>query len=114
MSNVVLAITGASGSIYGIRLLQVLLASGRNVELLISPAAVQVMQTELGLKPDLENFSLDQLILQEDVLPGEPGLPRSPGGSSILRPVPTLAHVPGDRITSSAENRSIPASSPGP
>lgn len=86
MPNVVLAITGASGSIYGIRLLQVLLAAGKNVELLMSPAAVQVMQTELGLSPDLNNFSLDQLIPQEDALAADSKLAllRNQGGSSIF------------------------------
>jgi 4-hydroxy-3-polyprenylbenzoate decarboxylase len=86
MSNIVLAITGASGSIYGVRLLQVLLAAGRNVELLISDAAVQVMRTELGLSLDLENFSLDQFGTLEEVLSGDSklGLLRSEGGSSIF------------------------------
>jgi flavin prenyltransferase len=86
MSNVVLAMTGASGSIYGVRLLQVLLSAGRNVELMISPAAVQVMQTELGLTLDLNSFSLDQLMPLEEPLAGDSklGLPRPKGGSSIF------------------------------
>lgn len=87
MSNVVLAMTGASGSIYGVRLLQVLLAAGRNVELLISPAATQVVKAELGLTLDLEHFSLDQLMpLEEEPLAGDSklGLPRPQGGSSIF------------------------------
>ena len=37
-SDLVVAITGASGSIYGVRLLEVLLAAGRRVHLVISPA----------------------------------------------------------------------------
>ena len=42
----VLAITGASGSIYGLRLLQFLLSVKQPVELLISRAALQVMKEE--------------------------------------------------------------------
>ena len=86
MQNVVLAITGASGSIYGVRLLQVLLAAGQNVHLLISPAAVKVMQTELGLSPDLNDFRLDQLIPQEEALAADSKLAllRNQGGSSIF------------------------------
>jgi flavin prenyltransferase len=45
----VLAITGASGSIYGLRLLQYLLGIGQAVELLISRAALQVMKEENDL-----------------------------------------------------------------
>jgi flavin prenyltransferase len=45
----VLAITGASGSIYGLRLLQYLLGIGQAVELIISRAALQVMNEENDL-----------------------------------------------------------------
>jgi len=52
----VLAITGASGAIYGVRLLEVLLAAGRTVYLTLSPSGQAVLDTELGLKVDLEDF----------------------------------------------------------
>lgn len=45
----VLAITGASGSIYGLRLLAYLLATGQDVDLAISAGAVRVMHDELDL-----------------------------------------------------------------
>lgn len=45
----VLAITGASGSIYGLRLLQYLLEQEQAVELLVSKAALQVMAQENDL-----------------------------------------------------------------
>lgn len=45
----VLAITGASGSIYGLRLLQFLVESNQPVELLVSRGARTVMKEELGL-----------------------------------------------------------------
>src|SRR3954471_23819040 len=46
--DIVLAITGASGSRYGTRLLEVLLRAGRAVHLVISPAAGEVFERELG------------------------------------------------------------------
>jgi 4-hydroxy-3-polyprenylbenzoate decarboxylase len=45
----VLAISGASGSVYGLRLLQYLLEAGVPIELLVSRAALQVMREELDL-----------------------------------------------------------------
>jgi 4-hydroxy-3-polyprenylbenzoate decarboxylase len=47
--------TGASGSPYGVRLLDVLLRAGRAVHLVISPAATEVMQRELGIALDLNH-----------------------------------------------------------
>jgi 4-hydroxy-3-polyprenylbenzoate decarboxylase len=44
------AITGGSGAPYALRLLQVLLASGHEVHLCISPAGETILQVESGLK----------------------------------------------------------------
>lgn len=68
MQPFVLAITGASGSIYAVRLLEVLLAAGKTVHLTISPAAAEVLDHELGLKVDLDNFHLEHLLLSDDQL----------------------------------------------
>ncbi|HYW02573.1 MAG TPA: flavin prenyltransferase UbiX [Gammaproteobacteria bacterium] len=46
---IVLAMTGASGAQYGLRLLEVLLAAGRSVYLLVSRPAQVVLGTETGL-----------------------------------------------------------------
>lgn len=62
MNDLVLAITGASGSAYAVRLLEVLISAGRNVHLVISPAGQQVMGHELGLKVDTDNFSIQQVL----------------------------------------------------
>ena len=60
---VVVAITGASGVIYGQRLLEVLLASTDvDVHLTISDSGRLVLQHELGLQIDLHEFSLQQLL----------------------------------------------------
>ncbi len=47
---ITLAITGASGAPYGLRLLQCLLQAGRQVFLLVSPPAQVVLATETDLK----------------------------------------------------------------
>ena len=60
----VLAITGASGSIYGLRLLQYLLEIEQPVELLVSRGARQVMREEMDLDfgPDLTTDLKAELI----------------------------------------------------
>jgi 4-hydroxy-3-polyprenylbenzoate decarboxylase len=66
MSDLVVAITGASGSVYALRLLEVLIAAGRTVNVTISPAAVEVMQRELGLSVDLDHFDPEKLLPSMD------------------------------------------------
>lgn len=61
MTPLVLAITGASGAAYALRLLDALLASGNQVYLTISPGAVSVFEAELGVRIDLDHFELIQL-----------------------------------------------------
>lgn len=61
-TDLVLAMTGASGSPYGIRLLEVLLAAGRKVHLTISPAALEVLTQETDRKPRLDRFALSDLL----------------------------------------------------
>ncbi|HVK12179.1 MAG TPA: flavin prenyltransferase UbiX [Gemmataceae bacterium] len=62
--DLVVAITGASGSPYGVRLLRVLLAAGRTVHLVISPAATEVIDRELGLNVNLAQFDPAALLGQ--------------------------------------------------
>jgi 4-hydroxy-3-polyprenylbenzoate decarboxylase len=61
--NVVLAISGASGVVYAVRLLEVLIAAGYDVYLSISPNAKLVLKQELNLTVDLDDFSLSSLLL---------------------------------------------------
>jgi 4-hydroxy-3-polyprenylbenzoate decarboxylase len=56
VEELVLAVTGASGSPYAQRLLRVLATSGRTVHLTISPAAVQVLEREAGVSINLKAF----------------------------------------------------------
>ncbi len=68
-ADLVLAMTGASGAPYGVRLLQVLLNSGRRVHLVISPAAVQVLRQELDRAVNLDRFDA-RALLGQDTLRG--------------------------------------------
>jgi flavin prenyltransferase len=52
----VLAMTGASGSPYAVRLLQVLCRAGRTVHLTISTSGAQVLREETGLSVALNRF----------------------------------------------------------
>lgn len=63
---IVLAITGASGVVYGQRLLEVLLQSDVETHLTISDSARIVMKHELNLDIDLNNFSLEQVVPGHD------------------------------------------------
>ena len=62
VSDLVLAITGASGAPYAVRLLEVMVRAGRTIHLTASPAAAQVFQTELGLTFDLKDFRAAALL----------------------------------------------------
>jgi 4-hydroxy-3-polyprenylbenzoate decarboxylase len=70
----VVAITGASGAPYAVRLVEVLLAAGREMHLSISPSGQAVIQEELGRRVDLERFDV------ADLLGGPP-----PAGASAAR-----------------------------
>jgi 4-hydroxy-3-polyprenylbenzoate decarboxylase len=54
--DIVLGMTGASGAIYAVRLLQVLLASGARVHLSVSPSAALVLRQELGVELNLQRI----------------------------------------------------------
>jgi len=58
----VVAITGASGAPYAVRLVEVLLAAGCEMHLAISPSGQAVIQEELGRRVDLERFDLGDLL----------------------------------------------------
>ncbi|MGR3311242.1 MAG: UbiX family flavin prenyltransferase [Candidatus Brocadiales bacterium] len=73
MENIIVAITGASGVVYARRLLQVLIeaqniASLRrfNVHLIVSEAAVKVIEQELGLSLSVDNFDVSRFIYGRD------------------------------------------------
>lgn len=64
MRAITLAITGASGAIYGVRLLEQLLQAGCQVHLLLSSAANVVLATELELTWPAEPQACQQFLIQ--------------------------------------------------
>jgi 4-hydroxy-3-polyprenylbenzoate decarboxylase len=58
----VVAVTGASGAVYAVRLLEVLVESGRRVELLISPSGAAVVRQELSREVSLDRFTAPALL----------------------------------------------------
>ncbi len=62
-NDLVVAITGASGAAYGVRLVEVLLRAGRAVHLTVSPAGAEVVATELGRELALDAAKFDPLAL---------------------------------------------------
>jgi 4-hydroxy-3-polyprenylbenzoate decarboxylase len=59
----VVAITGASGAVYAVRLLEQLLAQGREVHLMISPAGAAVIRQELGRDVTRQPLDVSALLL---------------------------------------------------
>ena len=57
------AITGGSGAVYAVRLIEVLLAVGHDVHLSISPSGAEVLKQELDIKVNLDKFKQNSLML---------------------------------------------------
>src|SRR5438105_6053315 len=64
---IIVGITGASGAVYAVRLLDVLIASGRDVHVSISPSGRDILQHELKLNIDLDHFDPSRLRLSGDL-----------------------------------------------
>ena len=61
-ADLVQAMTGASGAVYGVRLLETLLRAGRTVHLTISPAGAEVLLQEMDRRVRLECFQVADLL----------------------------------------------------
>jgi len=72
----VVAITGASGAAYAVRLLEVLLAAGCEVYLSISARAQNIIRRELGRNVELERFDPAALMLDDPADPQDAKLAR--------------------------------------
>jgi len=70
VQDLVLGITGASGSRYGVRTLEILLRAGRRVHLAISPSAGEVFERELGRPVPLDPKFFDPAALLGDSASG--------------------------------------------
>ncbi len=65
--RVSLALTGASGVCYGLRLLEVLSQSGHQIELMVSSSALQCLRLECQLPPHPKEF-LEQLNVRRELI----------------------------------------------
>jgi 4-hydroxy-3-polyprenylbenzoate decarboxylase len=65
IKRVCVGITGASGAVYSLRLVEVLLATGHDVHLSISPTGAHVIREEMDLKVDLNDFQAADLMLDD-------------------------------------------------
>jgi 4-hydroxy-3-polyprenylbenzoate decarboxylase len=59
MNDLVVGLTGASGALYGLRLIDAILAAGRRVHVTASPAAAIVFETEVGVILDEREMSIE-------------------------------------------------------
>jgi 4-hydroxy-3-polyprenylbenzoate decarboxylase len=66
MENIIVGITGASGVVYGQRLLQALSDKSYSIHLSVSEAAIQVIESELNLILNLDEFNISKFIDRED------------------------------------------------
>ncbi len=76
----VVAVTGASGATYAVRLLDVLCAASCDVHLTISPAAALVIEQELGVHVDLDDFAPSTVLSDWQRHGEDDELDRSPSG----------------------------------
>ncbi len=81
MAGYVVALTGASGIVYGLRLIDVLLRRGDDVDLIISPSGFQILRIEAGLKPSENTVHRDI----KDYLEARWGGYENPGRLSYTR-----------------------------
>ena len=65
MKNIVVAITGASGVVYGQRLLQVLCDKAYHTHLIVSDSAIKVIEHELGLSLNQDKFNVSKFTGRE-------------------------------------------------
>ncbi len=97
--TIVVAITGASGVTYAVRLLEVLTAAGCDIHLTISAGAQTVLKQELDLTVDLDKFT--------------PSMLQIGGAASArdrkLKEIRTLAGI----SSSSSNVLSVPSGEPG-
>ncbi len=99
-----LGITGASGAIYAVRLLEVLRAAGRDVHLSISPSGRDVIRQELNIDINLDHFDPNCLRLNAKSSPAPS--PQSPVPSTLhyfhhqdfMAPMASGSHLTGGMV----------------
>jgi 4-hydroxy-3-polyprenylbenzoate decarboxylase len=95
--HLVLAITGASGAVYAVRLLEVLLAGGRQVHLLLSPSGAAVIKQELNLAVSVERFELASLV-NKDIAEQHAGQVHYHQHTDFMAPVASGSFLTGGMV----------------
>ncbi len=93
--RVVMAITGASGAIYAVRLLEVLVSSGIEVHLSISPAGATLLKEELDLQVDLERFDPGELLPDPSQISADSKLQLIRQLAGVSSAESSIFHAPG-------------------
>ena len=94
--TVSLALTGASGAQYGLRLLEVLLAGGHRVYLMVSKAAHMVIATETDLKLPAQAAQMEQFL--RDHFGAAPDQLRVFGKEDWMAPVASGSGAPSSLV----------------
>lgn len=108
--KIVLAMTGASGAAYAVRLLDVLLAGGAEVHLSISPAGQAVLRQELQLDVDLASVTLGDLVPNAERFAHDA---KFAGLRAVLGDAPLACHT-GERVASDAAKQVSRTPNPEP
>ena len=93
--DLVLAITGASGAAYAVRLLEVLAARGLTIHLVVSLAAKTVIKTELNQDIDLDDFQPQSLVPNGEFQPGQV---RLHGYQDMMSPIASGSFLTGGMV----------------
>lgn len=94
--TLVMGITGASGAIYAVRLLEILIASGVDVHLSISEAGRILLRQELDLSVDLDNFHPSMMLPDDNQLAADSTLQFMRDLSGISSEDSNVLSVPGE------------------
>jgi len=106
--SITLAITGASGAQYGLRLLEVLLKAGQRVYLMISSAAEVVIETETALRlPKADSQS--QRAYLEQHFGAAPGCLQVLAKDDWFAPVASGSSAPGAMVICPASGGTLSA-----
>ena len=111
-SDLVMAMTGASGAPYGIRLLEVLLQAGRTVHLTVSPSGAEVIAQELERTVNLSRFRLAEEMRNALTAVLET-FPADPAPATVVPPAPASGPAGATVIDGSRALTSRSAAAPG-
>ena len=94
--RVALAMTGASGAPYGLRLLELLIGAGVQVDFMISSPGRMVVQQEVGLKLPARATEIGQALAER--YGAQPGQLRAYGKEDWFAPLASGSNAPGAMV----------------